>query len=94
MDRKKLIELFRNGMHYPLGKHRFWISRCFEIQVLPDSVVELDEFEGFSADGPLREGPGKMFHVGRSVIHLKENRVVEQRGEGWSSDGARSKKRA
>ena len=92
MDRGKMIELFRNGMHYPPGKHRFWISRCFEIHVRPDAVVELDEFEGFSTDGPFKEEKGKMFHVGRSVLHLKENRLVEQRGEGWSSDGTRFKK--
>ena len=43
MDRKLLIELFQDGMEYPAGKHRFWISRCFEITVRPDKIVHLDE---------------------------------------------------
>jgi len=95
MDRKLLIELFRDGMVYPPGKHRFWISRCFEITVRPDKVVELDEYEGFSADpsgkipkhrNPRKKGKKAMFHVGRSILHLKEGRVVEETGGGWPKE--------
>lgn len=84
MDRKKLIDLFRKGMEYPAGKHRFWIARCFEINVRPDRVVELDEYESFSAKG--EPDSSKMFHVGRSVLHLKEDKIVEEIGGGWGQD--------
>ncbi len=91
MDRKKLIDLFQKGMQYPNGRHRFWVSRCFEITVRPDSVVELDEYEGFSSEaGPAmksqkqrRQTDKEMFHVGRSVLHLQEGRVIEEAGQGW-----------
>ncbi len=82
MDRKKLVDLFRKGMQYPPGKHRFWISRYFEIHVKLDSTVELDEYEGFSSEDHKQAGK-KMFHVGRSVLHLKDGTVIEQDGEGW-----------
>lgn len=81
MDRKKLIDLFRNGMEYPQGKHQFWVARCFEITVRADRVVELDEYESFSHHG--KPGSSEMFHVGRSVLHLKEGKIVEEGGEGW-----------
>lgn len=92
MDRKKLVDLFQTGMQYPPGKHRFWISRCFEITVRPDWVVELDEYESFIAerDGRSRSRQQKsstrsreMFHVGRSVVNLKDGGVVEEAGAGW-----------
>ena len=92
MNRNLLIELFRDGMRYPTGKHQLKISKVFEITVRPDEVVELDEYEGISTDGDLRphkrrpatEGSSReMFHVGRSVIHLKDGKVVEESGEGW-----------
>jgi len=92
MDRTKLIELFRNGMQYPPGKHRFWISRCFEITVREDDVVELDEYEGFSSEGgqSAHDGTGRpgakpkgMFHVGRSVVRLSDGLVEEEPGRGW-----------
>ena len=91
MDRKKLVDLFRKGMQYPPGKHRFWISKCFEINVRPDSVVELDEYEGFSSEkGPMfksfkrrRRTDKQMFHVGRSKLDLKDGQLIEQAGEGW-----------
>ncbi len=94
MDRKKLVDLFRKGMQYPPGKHRFWISRCFEIHVRPDSVVELDEYEGFSSEaGPdLKSLKGRrttdkeMFHVGRSSLDLKDGQVKEESGEGWKTN--------
>ena len=98
MDRKMLIDLFKEGMIYPTGKHRFWISRCFEITVRPDKVVELDEYEGFSAEknseGPLKEKAPKggkkdqMFHVGRSILHLEKGKVVEESGTGWPKDNS------
>ncbi len=92
MDRKKLVDLFQKGMQYPEGTHRFWISRCFEITVRPDEVVQLDEYESFCAEknstaragrrSSPREGK-EMFHVGRSVVNLKDGQVSEERGEGW-----------
>ncbi len=100
MDRKSLIELFRKGMQYPAGKRRFWIARCFEITVRPDSVVEMDEYEGFSSDHdgvpegeaqPAGTGSRGMFHVGRSVLHLKDGRVVDEEGQGWKQPPSRGK---
>ena len=98
MDRNKLVDLFQKGMQYPPGKHRFWISRCFEITVRPDSAVELDEYEGFSTEEDLGEksvrarkprGGGEMFHVGRSVLNLKDGGVVEEKGIGWEKELAK-----
>ena len=91
MDRRKLVDLFRKGMQYPPGKHRFWVSRCFEIDVRPDSVVELNEYEGFSSEaGPglksvkrRRQSDKEMFHVGRSMLNLRDGQVKEEAGEGW-----------
>ena len=92
MDRKKLVELFQEGMEYPPGKHKLWISRCFEITVKPDQVVEFDEYEGFASQSengraaPRRrrqERRGNMFHVGRSILRLDDGEVVEETGEGW-----------
>ena len=101
MNRKLLIELFQDGMEYPPGKHRFWISRCFEITVRPDKVVELDEYEGFSADRNTKRSTrrrraknhsrNEMFHVGRSVLHLKDGRVVEEAGVGWTENNSAKK---
>ena len=92
MDRKKLVDLFQKGMQYPTGTHRFWISRCFEITVRPDEVVELDEYESFSAEKnsttrtsmrPTPKEENDMFHVGRSVVNLRDGQVQEERGLGW-----------
>jgi len=92
MDRKKLVELFQGGMEYPPGRHKLWISRCFEIHVRPDRVVEFDEYEAFAAqtekgrEVPRRrrhERRGNMFHVGRSVLRLADGGVIEEGGEGW-----------
>ena len=106
MDRKLLIELFQDGMKYSPGKHRLWISKCFEITVLPDQVVELDEYEGFCAQENCSpkgepqaavEGRSKrMFHVGRSILHLKDGQVVEKKGIGWKrkSQGPPEEKKA
>ncbi len=98
MDRKKLVDLFQKGMQYPPGKHRFWISRCFEINVRPDSVVELDEYEGFSSEGGpdlkstqrRRQTDKEMFHVGRSRLDLRDGQVIEESGQGWSSSRKKS----
>lgn len=87
MDRRRLVTLFQKGLQYPSGKHRFWISRCFEITVRSDEVVELDEYEGFSSETGERkkkEPSSEMFHVGRSVLYLKDGTVVEEQGEGWN----------
>ena len=81
MDRKKLIQLFQKGvMEYPVGKHQFWIARRFEIHVQKNQV-QLDEYESFStvSEPESRE----MFHVGRSILHLKDGRVEEELGDGW-----------
>ncbi len=94
MDRKLLIDLLQDGMRYSQGKHRFWISRCFEITVHPEEVVELNEYEGFltekdSSVKPIRQDkkiePKQMFHVGRSILDLKDGRLVEEIGSGWDA---------
>ena len=93
MNRKTLIRLFQDGMRYPPGKHRVKVSKVFEITVHPDEVVELDEYEGFLAE----ENCGKrrifrpraekvepeMFHVGKSILDLRDGEVVEEPGGGW-----------
>ncbi len=91
MDRKLLIGLLQDGMKYSQGKHRFWISKCFEITMRPDSVIELDEYEGFSSEaGPnlksskrRRQSDKEMFHVGRSMLDLRDDRLTEESGRGW-----------
>ena len=98
MDRKKLVDLLQKGLQYPPGKHRFWVSRCFEIHVRPDSVVELDEYEGFSSEGgpdlksvrQRRKTDKEMYHVGRSMLDLRDGQVIEESGQGWN---VRSKKK-
>ena len=80
MDRKLLIELFQNGMRYSTGKHQFFITRRFDIKVRSNKVVEMDEYEGFNTDLKAEQ---KMFHVGRSILHLKNGQVIEQSGKGW-----------
>lgn len=101
MDKKQLIELLQDGMRYPTGKHRVWISRCFEIRVRPDQVVELDEYESVDtgpAQKPKRPGLRKskagseMFHVGRSILRLKEGVVTEHPGQGWDPETKPTKK--
>ena len=88
------MELFRKGMQYPPGKHRLWVRRCFEIRLRPGRVVEIDEYESFSTktertgvaaqdQRPDPKDSGKMFHVGRSVLNLKDKQVVEKEGSGW-----------
>ena len=102
MDRKILIQLLRDGMQCPPGRHRFWVSRCFEITVRPDKrVVELDEYESFATeDGsePARRRSRasdckEMFHVGKSDLHLKDGQVLEESGGGWR-DGSTKRKRS
>ena len=95
MDRKLLIDLLQDGMRYSEGKHRFWVSRCFEITVHPEEVVELNEYEGFvtekNSTSVTREKAAKptdMFHVGRSILDLKSGRVVEETGAGWDNKKA------
>ncbi len=91
MDRQMVVNLIRNRMvECPKGKSRLWVTRCFEITVHSGEVVEVDEYEacevceggnGIKAcNGPhadFRSLAG-MFHVGRSVIYLREKRVVEE----------------
>ena len=98
MDRTLVLELLKNKViQYPKGKHRIWVSRCFEINVRPRRLVEVDEYEGYveekDGSGPKhhRNGKGrekelkKMFHVGRSIVSLKEGTVTQERGTGWQS---------
>ncbi|MCM8811947.1 MAG: hypothetical protein NC910_02730 [Candidatus Omnitrophica bacterium] len=104
MDRQMMVNLIRNEVvENPKGKTRFWLVRCFEITVRPDRVVELDEYEAYevcegkngieACSDPcadLRSLAG-MFHVGRSVIHLNDGRVIEEpSGRGLiSANGSR-----
>jgi len=84
MDRAVLIKLFQDGMRYPPGTRRLWVSRCFEVTVRPDQVVEVDEYEGVAIEG-ADDTPrtrcahdGEMLHRGRSRLDLKDGRVIEQ----------------
>ena len=92
MDRQTLMSLFQEGMTYSIGTHRLWVSKCFEITVEAQDVVHLDEYEGFFTEENLdsrkikRPAPrksDKMFHVSRSVLHLKEGKIIEEKGSGW-----------
>ena len=92
MERKVLIGLIQGGMRFPVGRHLVWFSRCFEITVHPGRMVEVDEYEGLTEKDPKagpRAGNGasasaRMFHIGRSVLHLKRGWVREEAGVGWS----------
>lgn len=88
MDRQMVVNLITNKVvECPKGKSRFWVTRCFEITVRSREVVEVDEYEacdvrdavavgnGCSADPKSHAG---MHHTGRSVIYLKQKRVVEE----------------
>lgn len=94
MNRKLLIKLLQDGLHYTQGRHRVWVSKCFEITVRPDRVVELDEYEGYTEESGIpasrktaqAQGAPSMYHVGRSVIHLKDGRVVDETGAGWEEE--------
>ncbi len=95
MDRKVLIDLLQDGMEYPPGKHRLWISRCFEITVRPDKIIELDEYEQFFAEqgssgrkpAPApRKKDREMFHVGKSVLDLRQGKITESSGAGWQKN--------
>ena len=97
MNRKTLVRLLADGMRYPQGKHRLWISKCFEITVLPDRVVELDEYEDFSEENSAHpradraKTPKKlkeMFHVGRTILRLEDGHVLEEAGSGWRDSRA------
>ncbi len=55
-------------------------------------VVELNEYEGFVTEKnsatATREKAIKlpeMFHVGRSILDLKNGRLVEETGGGWNA---------
>ncbi|MBI1953244.1 MAG: hypothetical protein HYS41_03885 [Candidatus Omnitrophica bacterium] len=80
MDRTTLIRLLKDGMHYPTGKHRFLVQRCFEITVHPNRMVEVDEYEGYAT---AAKKANDYFHVGRSVVSLKDGEVTEEPGRGW-----------
>lgn len=89
MNRRVLTELFRQGMRYPPGRRRLWVIQCFEIAVQPGEVVAIDEYAGSAIeDGetpmqPPRPGEAsgcQMLHVGRSILHLTEGRVIEKPG--------------
>jgi hypothetical protein len=93
LSRETLIALLKRGMEYPAGKHRLWVSRCFEITVDLNQKVNVDEYEEFTTELGLctkQERPNQtkkgrqMYHVGRSVLNLKGGKVIEERGEGWA----------
>lgn len=77
MDRQLLIDLIQKGLIEEPGKHHLWVSKCFEITVRPDEVVLLDEYEGYAT---REKGAKKLFHVGRSILRLKEGTVAEEAG--------------
>ena len=99
MNRQQLVKLFQNGLTYPPGKYLFRYSRTFEVMVHSDRKVELDEYEGFTVrDGSVSKAQDrqdrrtrrkevpldeKVFHLGRSILHLDEGRVEEEPGTGW-----------
>ena len=92
MNRKTLIRLFLEGMRYPQGKHRVMVSKVFEITVRPNEVIELDEYEGISSEEnchqerkfrPKEKPEPDMFHVGKSILSLKDGQLIEKPGEGW-----------
>ena len=93
MDRKTIVELLRNGMKYSIGRHQLWVSRCFEITVHPNKVIDVDEFESYDEKNGLKFRNGtvpeakrrdRMYHVGRSVISLKDRQVIDTvPGSGW-----------
>ncbi len=93
MDRKLLVDLLKDGMRYPPGRHRLLVKRCFDITVRPNQMVEVDEYENYATEnsnGP-RKAAGKtakveeFFHVGRSIVSLKDGEVKEEPGRGWPS---------
>ena len=86
MERTMLVRLFRNGMRYPIGSYRFWVRRYFEIIVHPNRQVEIDEYESFTTEECPAPG-SKRFHVGRSVLDQKGDRVIEEAGTGWRKSG-------
>lgn len=111
MDRQMMVNLIRNRVvENPRGKTRFWLVRCFEITVRADRVVEVDEYEAYevcegkngieACNGPRADyrSLAGMFHVGRSVIHLNDGRVVEEpSGRGLISvngDGTAAKRKS
>ena len=57
-----------------------------------ERLVTLDEYEGYDEEKNLsrrnrqhRIEPmdGKMFHVGQSILHLKDRQIVNKPGAGW-----------
>lgn len=97
MDRQMVVNLIRNEVvECPRGKSRLWVVRCFEITARPDEpVVEVDEYEAYEVyeeDDEAHDAccrPSRMFHVGRSVIHVEQKRVIEEpAGKGLVEFGA------
>lgn len=97
MDRQMVVNLIRNEVvECPQGKSKLWVVRCFEITAHPGKpAVTVDEYEVCEVcedgDGE-RDGccsPARMYHVGRSVIHLEDKRVVEEPvRRGWVEVGS------
>lgn len=85
MDRKVLVDLLCNGMRYPKGTHHVWVTRYYEITVLPSRKVVVDEYECYGeGHGAAPKNGADKFHLGRTVIDQKEHYVVrEAAGWGW-----------
>ncbi len=94
MDRKMVVDLIRNKMvQCPMGRQRIWLTRCFEITVRSDQVAEVDEYETYGNGNGAEVRNGKsggaknragMLHVGRSIVSLKDGRVIEEGKRGRS----------
>ncbi len=94
MDRTVVVELLRNGtMKYSVGRHQLWVSRCFEITVHTNKLIEVDEFEAYDEKNGMKFRNGtvpdgkrhdRMYHVGRSILSLKDRQVIDTvPGSGW-----------
>ncbi len=76
MDRQMVVNLIRNRtVECSKGTSRLWLVRRFEITARAGGVVAVDEYEACDVSDAA---PAGMQHVGRSVVYLKENRVVEE----------------
>ncbi|MBI4227876.1 MAG: hypothetical protein HY600_06375 [Candidatus Omnitrophica bacterium] len=84
MNRHLLIELFRRGMRYPAGTRRsLKFTRWFDIIVQPGQLIEVTEHEDTALElVPCTEPPARRY-VGRTILSLKTNQIVEHSGDDW-----------
>lgn len=89
MDRQMVVNLIKNRtVECPKGTSRLWLVRRFEITARAGGVVAVDEYEACDV---AEDAPAGMQHVGRSVIYLKENRVVEEAVERELNQAAKAR---